>query len=149
HALTGTAGLADAHVQLPPYEPGLQIRVNLSEADRYGIKPGDVRRSAATLLSGIAAGSLFESQKIFDVVVRGTPETRSNLTSIRRLLIDTPGGGHVRLGQVADVSVVPTPSVIRRQGVSRYADVTATVNDDLGAAVGRVNRALATLQFPR
>ena len=45
-------------------------RSTSSRAQRYGIKPGDVRRAAATLLSGIQVGSLFEQQKVFDVVVR-------------------------------------------------------------------------------
>ena len=45
-------------------------------AQEYGVKPGDVRRAAATLVSGIGVGSLFEEQKVFDVVVWGTPETR-------------------------------------------------------------------------
>ena len=46
------------------------IEVDLAAAQRLGIKPGDVRRAAATLLSGIEVGSLFEEQKVFDVVVR-------------------------------------------------------------------------------
>ena len=49
------------------------VRVDLAKADRYGIKPGDVRRAATTLLSGLVVGSLFQEQKVFDVVVWGTP----------------------------------------------------------------------------
>ncbi len=147
-AIVGVSGITAARVQLPQYEPSLQIRVNIAKAERYGVKPGDIRRAAATLLQGIVAGSLFEDQKVFDVVVRGTPQTRSSLTNINRLLIDTPRHGDVRLGDVASVKIVPTPSVIRHQAVSRYVDVTANVNGDLGAAVRGVNRALSTLSFP-
>jgi Cu/Ag efflux pump CusA len=118
-------------------------------AERYGIKPGDVRRAAATLLSGIVAGSLFEEQKVFDVVVWGTPRTRSSLTSIRNLLIDTPDGGHVRLGRVADARIVSGPAVIERQAVSRYLDVTANVEGrHVGAVVGDVEEALNGIRFP-
>jgi Cu/Ag efflux pump CusA len=148
HAIRGVGGIVDPRVQLPQYEPGLQIKVDIAKADHFGVKPGDVRRAAATLLQGIVAGSLFENQKVFDVVVRGGPQTRSNLTSIKRLFIDTPGGGHVRLGQVASVKLVPTPTVIRHQAVSRYVDVTANVGGDVGAAVRGVNRALAAIRFP-
>ena len=56
-----------------------------------------------------------------------TPEVRRSLTDIRGLLIDAPGGGHVRLGDVADVRVRPTPAVIQREASSRRIDVTADV----------------------
>ena len=85
-------GVADVHVLLPPEEPAIRVRVDLAKADRYGIKPGDVRRAATTLLSGLVVGSLFEEQKVFDVVVWGTPEVRSNLTSVRRSADRHPRG---------------------------------------------------------
>ena len=149
HVLSGINGLVGERVELPPTEPSLEIKVDLPAAERYGIKPGDVRRAAATLLSGIGAGSLFQEQKVFDVVVWGTPATRSSLTAIRQLLIDTPRGGHVRLGRVASVRVVPSPAVIRRQAVSRYIDVVANVRGrDLGAAVDDVKSAVERVDFP-
>jgi Cu/Ag efflux pump CusA len=59
-ALATISGVADPRVNLPVYEPTLEIEVDLNSAQRYGVKPGDVRRSAAILLSGMQAGSLFE-----------------------------------------------------------------------------------------
>ena len=147
-AVSGVDGLVDERVHLPIMEPTLQIKVDVLAATRYGIKPGDVRRAAATLLSGIVAGSLFEHQKVFDVVVWGTPSTRSSLSSIRNLLIDTPDGGHVRLGRVADARIVPGPAVIERQAVSRYLDVTANVEGrDAGAVKQDVEQALQGIRF--
>jgi CzcA family heavy metal efflux pump len=149
NALSGIDGLVREHVALPAKQPTLEITVDLAAAERYGIKPGDVRRAAAALLSGIGVGSLFEQQKVFDVVVWGTPKTRSSLSTIRRLLIDTPAGGHVRLGQVAETRIVPSAAVIRRQAVSRYIDVVADVRGrDQGAALRDVNSALERTDFP-
>lgn len=149
NALTGIDGVARARAVLPATEPSLQIKVDLAAAERYGIKPGDVRRAAAALLSGIGVGSLFEQQKVFDVVVWGTPKTRSSLSAVRNLLINTPVGGHVRLGQVAETRIVPTAAVINRQAVSRYIDVVADVHGrDQGAVVHDVSNALAKIDFP-
>ena len=86
-------GVVNPHVETEPQEPTLEIEVDLAKAGRVGIKPGDVRRAAATLLSGIQVGSLFEEQKVFDVVVWGTPETRHDLTSIREPVDRRPGRG--------------------------------------------------------
>jgi CzcA family heavy metal efflux pump len=148
-AMSGIDGIADARVLLPPEQPTLQVRVDLGRAGKYGIKPGDVRRAATTLLSGLVVGSLFERQKVFDVVVWGTPQIRSSLTSVRNLLIDTPDGGHVRLGDVANVRIAPSPGIIKRQAVSRYVDVGATVSGrDRDAVVTDVQRRLEGLTFP-
>ena len=57
----------------------MQVEVNLDAAKAAGVAPGDVRRAAATLVSGIQAGSLFEDQKVFDVVVWGKPATRASV----------------------------------------------------------------------
>lgn len=125
--LAGVAGITNLQVDLPLEEPTLEIKVNIPAAQNYGLKPGDVRRTAATLLSGLQVGSLFEEQKVFDVVVWGEPDIRNNLTNIRELLIETPSGGFVRLEEVADVRIAPARTVIRREAISPYLDVTFNV----------------------
>ena len=96
-------GVSTPRIELPDTQPTLEIEIDLDRAQRAGVKPGDVRRAAATLLQGTQVGSVFEHQKVFDVVVKGVPAARSSVASVRNLLIDRPGGGHVRLGRVADV----------------------------------------------
>src|SRR5262249_39188515 len=142
-------GIAGSRIQLPVQQPILQIEVDLAKAQRAGIKPGDVRRAAATLLSGVQVGNLFEGQKVFDVVVWGTPGTRHSLSSVSDLLIDTPRGEQVRLGDVADVRIVPSVSIIRHDAVRRYLDVVADVRGrDLGAVTADINSRLKQVQLP-
>ena len=147
--LTGIDGIVASEVKFPIEEPTFQIKVDLAKARNYGIKPGDVRRAAATLLSGLQVGSLFEEQKVFEVVVWSTPETRQSLTDIRELLIDTPGGGHVRLGDVAEVRVAAVPNVIKHEAVSRYLDVSANVHGrDFGSVARDIEHRIQGLEFP-
>jgi CzcA family heavy metal efflux pump len=149
NALTGIAGVVDSKVSLPAEEPTLEIDVDLAKAQRYGLKPGDVRRTAATLLSGIQVGSLFEEQKVFDVVVWGTPETRNSLTSVLNVLIDTPGGEQVRLGDVANVRIVAVPSDIQHEAVKRFVDITANVQGrNLSAVAADIKSRLLQFQLP-
>jgi CzcA family heavy metal efflux pump len=142
-------GVVDPRVDLPAQQPTLEIEVDLARAQRHGIKPGDVRRAEATLLQGLKVGSVFQEQKVFDVIVQGVPEVRQSVAAVRGLLIDRPEGGHVRLGQVADVRVRPTAAVIRRESVSRRVDVEAGVSgrglDDVAADV---RARLASMTFP-
>ncbi|MEW6030932.1 MAG: efflux RND transporter permease subunit [Chloroflexota bacterium] len=142
-------GVVDSHVILPLEEPTLEIEVDLSVAQHYGIKPGDVRRGAAILLSGLQVGSLFEEQKVFDVIVWSTPETRRSLTDIRELLIDTPSGGHVLLDDVADVRVMPAPTVIQREAISPYLDIGFNIRGrNVNAVISDIGTALHNFAFP-
>jgi CzcA family heavy metal efflux pump len=147
--ISGVDGVVDPRIQLEPERPVIDIETNLSKALHYGIKPGDVRRAEAALVQGIQVGSIFREQKVFDVVVLGVPSVRQNEASVRNLLIDTPDGGHARLGEVADVRTGSAPTVIKRDAVQRYVDVKADVSGrGLGAVAGDVKARLANVGFP-
>lgn len=147
--LADVRGLTDLHVSGQTLEPQIEVQVDLTKAAEHGLTPGDVRRAAATIFSGIQVGSLFEYQKVFDVIVWSTPNSRESITNVRELLIDAPNGGHVRLEDVAQVRVVPTPSVIQRDGISRAIDVVANVHGrDVNAAAKDVKERLKSFEFP-
>ena len=57
--------LKKAKVKMPIQEAALETEVDLVAAQKHGLKPGDVRRAAACLLSGIQVGALYEDQKSF------------------------------------------------------------------------------------
>jgi len=148
-ALTDVNGLVDLHVSGQIPEPQIEVKVDLAKAAKYGLKPGDVRRAAATIFSGLEVGSLFERQKVFDVIVWSIPSSRESITNVGELLVDTPTGGHVRLGDVAKVRVVPTPRVIEREGLSRAIDIVADVRGrNVSAVAADVQSRLKSLDFP-
>ncbi|HET7168012.1 MAG TPA: efflux RND transporter permease subunit [Candidatus Limnocylindrales bacterium] len=148
-SLAGVSGIVDPAIDAETQEPAVEIAMDLEAASRHGLKAGDVRRTATTLLSGIEVGLLFEDQKIFEVVVWGTPTLRTSVDTIRDLLIETPDGGLVRLDEVADVSVAPALSVINREGVMRYVDVGAGISGrDVGSVLDDVRAAVASVPFP-
>ncbi|MCW2498932.1 MAG: Cobalt-zinc-cadmium resistance protein CzcA Cation efflux system protein CusA [Frankiales bacterium] len=147
--VAGVDGVEAAGVRLPVQEPTLEVQVDLAAAQRAGLKPGDVRRSATTLLSGIEVGNLFEEQKVFEVVVVGTAAVRHSLSSVEDVLIETPVKGRVRLGDLATVKLSSSPTVIRREGISPYLDVTAEVAGRGHAAVVRdIEGRLRDATFP-
>jgi CzcA family heavy metal efflux pump len=149
--LGGIDGVVDEHVGTQLVNiPQVEVEVDLAAAQKYGLKPGDVRRAAATLMAGEEVGDIFRGGKAYDVVVWSEPAVRQNVTNIRELLIDTPDGGHVRLDDVADVRLAPTPNSIAHENLSRRLDVEANVSGrDLGSVVGDVERAVQQVEFPR
>jgi Cu/Ag efflux pump CusA len=147
--IAGVDGVSGPSVKLPAQEPAVEVEVSVTKAASYGIKPGDIRRAAAHVLSGTIAGTLFEQQKVFDVVVWGMPAKRDSLTDIHQLLIDTPSGKQVRLDEVADVRVRPNPMDIKHDAVSRYVDVVADVRGrSLGSVTREVQGLLMQVTFP-
>jgi Cu/Ag efflux pump CusA len=147
--LADIPGIADLQVDAQIDMPHVEIRVDVAAAGRVGLKPGDVRRAAATIFAGIEVGNLYEQQKVFEVVVWGAPETRRSLTDLRELLIDTPNGGHVRLADVAEVLVQPTPQGIVREGITQHIDIHAGVaGRHLGDVSADIRKTLSAMEFP-
>ena len=139
--LLGTIpGVKENHVEFQEDIPQIQVEVNLDAAKEYGLKPGDVRRSAAYLIAGEEAGDIFQGGKAYDVQLWSTPETRASLSDVRGLLIDTPAGDLVRLDEVASIEVVAVPNIIHHEGLSRSIDVGANLDGtrDLGSVVGEL-----------
>jgi Cu/Ag efflux pump CusA len=150
HQIADIPGIEDDHVDLQVDTPQIQVEVDLAKAAKYGLKPGDVRRAASTLIAGEEVGDIFRSGKAYDVVVWSTPATRASVASISELPLDTPSGFPVRLGDVATVSIQPVPNLIERENGSRRIDVVAGVRGrDLGSVIKDVNVALTRVQFPQ
>ena len=148
-AMEGIEGVADLKKELHMETPQVEVEVDLAKAEQYGLKPGDVRRTAAFLLQGEEVGDIFLNGKTYDVNVWSTPESRDSLSDIENLLIDTPSGERVRLGDVADVRIGAVPNVIEREGQSRKIDVTLNVKGrDLGAVAADVEKTLNGIDFP-
>lgn len=148
-ALQNIDGVKNPTINAIPMTPIVEVEVNLEAAQKFGIKPGDARRAAATLMQGIVVGNLFEQQKVFEVVVRGAVDVRDDLTSIRELLLDTPTGGHIQLGEIATVRMVPNEVVVMHDDTSRRIDVQAEVSGRPLADIQRdVEAAIKQIQFP-
>ena len=148
-ALDQIEGIVDLHVELMTEIPNVDVRVDLAAAQQFGLKPGDVRRAASTLIAGIEAGDIHTSNRTFDVQVWSTPETRDSYNDLLALPIDTPGGQQIRLDQVADIAIVPTPNTVNREDSARRIHVEANVRGrDLGSVVADVQTALDGVEFP-
>ena len=148
-ALKDIPGLIDLHAEQQIGVPQIVVRTKLEAAARYGIKPGDIRRVVNILMSGIEVTDIHKGNKVYDVFVWTAPSARNNVDDIREFLIDTPYGGRVRIAEVADVSIEPTPNKIRRENNSRRIDVHGNVKGrDLGSVADEVEARLQKIAFP-
>jgi CzcA family heavy metal efflux pump len=148
--LESIPGVKNAHTDISIDVPQVEVEVDLAKAQQYGLKPGDVRRATATLVAGEEVGDIFRDGRAYDTVVWSTPASRSDVSTLAQLPIDTPSGARVKLSDVAKVEVRPNPNAIERQGDSRRLDVGASVEGrDLGSVVAELNDKLASVSFDR
>lgn len=148
-ALSKIDGLVALHKELIVEVPHIQVEVKLDAARRYGLKPGDVRRASATLMAGNEVGDIFKEGRTYDVQVWTAASARNSVNSLEQMLIDTPSGEHVRLQDVADMRILPTPNAIVREGGSRRIDVHANIERrDLTSIAQDVQSRLQQIHFP-
>ncbi|MGZ8631271.1 MAG: efflux RND transporter permease subunit [Actinomycetota bacterium] len=149
--LASVPGVTENHVESLKDIPQVSVVVDLPAAQRYGLKPGDVRRTAARLLAGEEVGDIFRDGKAYDVQVWSSPETRDTYGDIENLLFDTPSGEYVRLKDVADVTIEPVPNVIYHDALARSLDVGANIDGtrDLGSIVADVESRLDDYEWPK
>ncbi len=148
-AIEDIDGLIDSHVELQAPVPQIEVEVDLDAARRYGVKPGDVRRAAATFLAGEEVADTYREGKAFDVMVWSDPASRASLTDVHELRIDIPGGDTVALGELARVEVTATPNEVLRDSFTRRIDVGGNVSGrDIGSIVGEVEERLEDVTMP-
>ena len=101
-----------------------------------------------TMVRATKAGEIYEDQRIFDVMVWSSEESRADLDSLKLLLIDTPSGAKVPLGDVADLRIAPTPNLIQHENASRKIDVSCNAKGrDLGSVAKDIAARLKQVQF--
>lgn len=142
-------GITDAHASFQTDLPHVEVEPNLAAARRYGLKPGDIRRQASTLIASEEVSDIYAGGRAYDVHVTAIPEARDSVTDVENLQLDTPSGARIRLRDVADVRLAPTPNAIERDNQSRRIDVGANVEGrDLATVVDEVEDRLDAVTYP-
>ncbi|GAB6986459.1 efflux RND transporter permease subunit [Nocardioides pyridinolyticus] len=149
-ALSDVPGLEAPQAELLAGVPQIEVTVDLDRAQQYGLKPGDVRRAAATLVAGLEVADVYMAGRSYDINVYGKKSVSRSVPAVKAMLIDTPDGGQVRLDRVADVEVRSTPNAILREGGTRRIDVSAGVTTaDVAGVVDKLEERIADVDLPR
>ena len=143
-------GVVDLKVEPQVLVPQVEVRIRPERATLYGVTPGQIRQAASVLIAGLKVGEVYDGSRISDVVVWSPESVHRDLSALRSLLIETPSGTPVALSELADVTMVPAPSEIKRERGSRRIDVTCNVRgQDLGTVARQVEHRVSALPFAR
>jgi Cu(I)/Ag(I) efflux system membrane protein CusA/SilA len=127
------------------------IHINRSAIARHGLTVGEVQDVIQTAIGGENVTRTIEGRERYPVNVRYARAYRDDLPALERLLVRTPAGAHVPLGQLAEISLTTGPAMIRDENgqLAGYVYVD-TATDDIGGYVARAREAVASaLTLPR
>lgn len=117
--------------------PQIQVKYNHEKMAAYGVSVDDISEILETTFAGAVAGSLYEGDKKFDIVLRMDPSQR-NVKSLEQLNIPLKDGTDIPLSQVADIDYSPAPAQVSHEDGARRIyvgfnvkgrDVQSTVED--------------------
>lgn len=122
----------------------LDFDINRKEAARYGLTVGDVQNIIQTAMGGMSITNTVEGLERYTVNLRYSRELRDNLEALRRVLIPTPTGEQIPIGQLATITPRKGPMVIRSEDTRPNAWVFVDIKDiDVGTYVQNAKRAVA------
>ena len=157
-ALKAVPGSSEVKVEQTTGLPVLTINIDREKAARYGLNIADVQNSIAIAVGGRTAGTLYEGDRRFDMVVRLPETVRTDVAGMSSLLIPVPANasqganqiGFIPLSQVANLDLQLGPNQISRENGKRLVIVSANVRGrDLGSFVQEATASLdAKVQIP-
>lgn len=134
----GTRGVALEQIA---GESQLVIQPDRAQLARYGVPVSQVMDLVANAIGGTDAGQVIKGNERYDIYVRLAPEFRNNMEMIRGLLLKSPSGAWIRLGDVAKVSIESGPPQVRRDDVQRRVVIEANVEGrDMGGLVAELRQ---------
>ena len=129
-------GVADLGIFRVVGQPNVQLKVNRTKADRFGINVSDVQDAVETAVGGRAVSTILKGERRFDLVVRYQEPYRRTVEDISNIRILSPTGERVALSQLCDIAVEDGASMIYREAGSRYVAIKYSVRGrDLGSTV--------------
>lgn len=137
-------GAEDLYIEQVSGLPQISIKLNRDKISQYGLNIEDINNAINTAFAGGIAGTVFEGEKRFDLVVRLEKSERQGIEDVKRLFVTSGKGHQVPLEQVADISFQLAPNQIQREDAKRRIIVGFNVRGrDIASVVKDVQERIA------
>ena len=144
-AIQGVEGAADIIVEKVDGLPQMKIEYNRSKIAKYGLNISDLNALVTMGFAGETAGTVFEGERQFDLVVRFDKDFRSDISDLELASVQLPNGGSVPLGELASITYTKGPAKISRDDTQRRIVVGVNVrNRDLQSVVDDIQEIIRT-----
>jgi copper/silver efflux system protein len=139
-SVPGTRGIFAERVSQGFY---INVDVERAVAARYGLTVGEVQLAVSSGMGGENIATTVEGRERYSINVRYLADYRNDLNELRRILIMTPTGAQIPIGEVAHISLSPGPSMIRDEDgqLTGYVYIDLATSD-YGSYVDAAQRVL-------
>ena len=142
--MSSVKGVADLGMLPSLGQPNILITPDRVTGARYGLNVGDIEATVRAAVGGQAITQVFEGEKRFDLTVRWLPSFRESISAIRSIMIATPDGTTIPLGQIAKVERVDSATRIFRENGMRDVPVKFSVRGrDLASTIAEAQAKIA------
>jgi CzcA family heavy metal efflux pump len=143
-AIQKVAGVVDTFSGVVVSGPAITLKIDPQRASRFGVTATDIANTATTAMSGDAASSILQQDRLITVRVIFPAELRSSLDRVRALQVRSASGTFFRLDQVADIQYEKGQTEINRDGLRQTVAVTGRLEGkDLGTGISEIQSLLA------
>jgi len=154
-ALEKVPGATEVKVEQTTGLPMLSVNIDRAKAARYGLNITDIQQTVSTAVGGREAGTFFQGDRRFDILVRLPDAVREDLEALRRLPVPLPQGAeggratYIPLAEVAALELAPGPNQVSRENGKRRVVISANVTGrDLGSFVADAQQAVSAVKVP-
>lgn len=148
-AIQGVDGAADIILEKVDGLPQMKIEYNRSKIAKYGLNVEDLNQVVTMGFAGMSAGTVFEGEKQFDLVVRFAEPYRKDIFHLENTSIQLPTGGSVPLHELAKITYTKGPAKISRDNTQRRIVIGVNVrNRDLQSVVDDIQAIIAKIDIP-
>ncbi|MDH7574997.1 MAG: CusA/CzcA family heavy metal efflux RND transporter [Candidatus Saccharicenans sp.] len=137
-------GTSDLVVETISGQPYLVVDLDRPALQRHGLRAAEVLSMVETASAGKAVARMYEGERAFDVVIKYPENLRRSAEQLRTLLVDTPGGYRLPLGQLARIQEVEGPAQISREAGFRRIGLEVNISGrDLGSFVAEARERIS------
>jgi cobalt-zinc-cadmium resistance protein CzcA len=143
-------GVTDISVEKVTGLAQIQVEYDRERLAQYGLSIGELNRVLRAAFAGSEAGTVYEGEKRFDLVVRLDKDYRRNVDDVKNLPIALPNGGQITFDQVAGIEIKSGPAQVSREDTKRRILVAFNVrNRDIESVIKDVeNRIDSQIKLP-
>jgi HME family heavy-metal exporter len=127
-AISDVPGIRDLQIEQQVNIPQLRIEADGHKLELFGLRRLDVNEFVETAMQGEVVSEVLDGQRTFDLVVRLDEPHREDLETLKRLVINAPTGGTVKLEDIARIYKASGPNTINREQVRRRITVQSNVS---------------------
>ncbi|MGC8653210.1 MAG: efflux RND transporter permease subunit [Candidatus Kryptoniota bacterium] len=127
----------------------IDFKIDRAEAARYGLSVENVEDVIKSAMGGMPIGQIVSGIERYPIAVRYALELRDNPIELKRVLVPTPSGAQIPIGDIAQMTIHHGPMFVRTEGAvpTIYVYVDASTSD-IGGYVNKAKQYLNTMKLP-